>query len=244
MNLSEFAGRLHWLCGPLARVAPVLFILAAISTARCAEHPAPMPACLPLKQGQTIAFEGDSITYGQDESRSGVPTQINGGSQTRSPTPFPETMGNTLKGRVHILNRGFPGDRLRDGILRWKKEAAGDLNFILFGGNDALNNGHKPDGIIPVDVFERELTTYLRSPRFKRRQIVLLNEPPFVGDLNARVEPYREAIRQVGHDLGLRVVDTGLFLRSDPAPWTDGVHLKASAYKAIGEGLAALVCIQ
>jgi len=243
MKSSEFANRR--LFNPAARTAAAaLFGLAAMTAANCAERPVPSASCLPLKQGQTIAFEGDSITYGQDESRSGLQTQINGASQTRSPSPFPETVGEALKGRVHIINRGFPGDRLRDGIARWKNEPAGDLNFILFGGNDALNNGHKPDGIIPVEVFTRELTAYLRSARFKDRQIILLNEPPFTGDLNSRVEPYRGASRRIAHDLGLKTVDTATFLRSDPAPWTDGVHLKASAYKAIGEGLAALVCIR
>jgi len=190
--------------------------------------------CIKLKQRAVVTFEGDSITYGQDESSSGVPTQINGASQTRSRSPFPETFETALNGRVRIVNRGFPGDRLRD--------KAGDLNFIQFGGNDALNNGHMPGGIVSVSVFEQELSRYVQSARFSGSRVVLLNEPPFVGDLNIKVEPYREAVRRVGSKLNLKVIETTAFLRSDPSPWTDGVHLKASNYLAIGEGLAALIC--
>lgn len=199
-------------------------------------------ACLHVPGGGVIAFEGDSITYGQEDPGGGG-APINGAPQKRSVSPFPESFEKALDGRVFVINRGFPGDRLRDGVERWAFDPAGDVTFILFGGNDALNYGRRPGGVVPVADFERELGAYLRSPRFAGRRTVLLTEPPFAPEMDAKVAPYREAVRRVGRATRRPVIDTAAFLRGDAAPWTDGVHLTPAAYRAIGDGLASSICV-
>src|SRR5437762_2302583 len=74
---------------------------------------------LSVPSGAIVAFEGDSLTYGVDFSKTAGTPPINGSPWPRSAVPFPEEVGRLLSARLKILNHGYPGDRSIDGITRW-----------------------------------------------------------------------------------------------------------------------------
>ena len=204
-----------------------------------------VPKKIELSAEDRISAIGDSLTYGQDVTRSGVGAPINGATQTRSPTPYPESLETALRHQVHVDNLGFPGDQLRDGIERWKGHTAGAATIVMFGGNDALNNGHRPGGIVRVGDFERELYSYVWSARKGGSNVVLLVTPPFASWVtDMRVEPYRFAVRRIGAEAGVPVIETAQLLKGIQHPWTDGVHLTPAAYKAIGDGLSSFFVVR
>ena len=84
-----------------------------------------------IQRGSTIVTEGDSLTYGMDVSSAGVPTQINGAPQTRSITPFPETLAEQLRGCATVVNHGYPGDRSVDGLVRWQAPSHANVTILM-----------------------------------------------------------------------------------------------------------------
>ena len=74
------------------------------------------PACvlkgndfrLAVEEGSRIAFEGDSLTYGFDNTATGMEPGMNGSELLRSKAPFPELLQKYSKGAVTVENRGFP----------------------------------------------------------------------------------------------------------------------------------------
>ena len=101
---------------------------------------------LEVQTGDVLVFEGDSLTYGQDESPLGSGRPINLASQRPNATPFPEYLGTLLGGGVKIVNHGFPGDRTINSLQRWKNTNGGDIYFIMYGTNDAGNFAQLPGG--------------------------------------------------------------------------------------------------
>src|SRR5882672_8291159 len=96
----------------------ILFFLHSIAHAAGPQIVRGIKLTLPF--GATVAFEGDSLTYGIDFSETAGQPPINGSIHPRSALPFPEEVGKLLSGRVRIANRGSPGDRSIDGVNRWR----------------------------------------------------------------------------------------------------------------------------
>ena len=177
---------------------------------------------------------GDSLTYGQDESDTGIDNRINGASQKRSLTPYPETLDTLFDKKIEVLNHGFPGDRSIDGLVRWQSDI-GDIFLIMYGTNDAFNGGKFNSGTLSPFLFKRILSLIVES-KVKRQEHVLLIPPPPVADLNRDkiLETYRDQVRAVGRERGIPLLDID-FLRSKGNIWTDGTHLTAEANRAIAE---------
>jgi len=116
---------------PLRTLLVSCLVLASIIGAMTAGRTAMLPvvsdgSTITLPAGSVIAAEGDSITYGQDTSATGGQPPINDGVLGRSISPFPETLAAQL-GRCAVVNRGYPGDRSVEGLVRWQNEAATEL---------------------------------------------------------------------------------------------------------------------
>jgi lysophospholipase L1-like esterase len=211
----------------------LLLLVASLLPSRSAQPLLPQPL-LPVKAGDVLVFEGDSITYGQDESPSGSGEPINGAPQSRSTTPFPEYLGKLLGDGVTIINHGFPGDRTSEGLRRWEHPGRGDVYFIMYGGNDAGNFGHLPGGPLSVAQYAQNLQA-IAARRLKEgaKVALLLPVPAMDSRFDAVLEPYRDATREVARRLALPVLDTPSVLRSVPERWVDGLHLSAQSNRAI-----------
>ncbi|WP_185737714.1 SGNH/GDSL hydrolase family protein [Burkholderia cepacia] len=192
----------------------------------------------------SIACYGDSITYGQDTTASGVATQINGATQTRSTQPFPENMQTALSfigaaGTITVINRGYPGDSTVQGISRWAGASATDVSLIMYGHNDANNYGS--NGIVSIANYRRNMATLIAREQSKGAAVIVLGPPHVqdpVGDNNIRA--YSHAAQEVATLMGVMFVDTVDMVETVTNAFTDGTHLTATAYAEIGWQLAGL----
>jgi lysophospholipase L1-like esterase len=222
----------------MRKVLPVF--LAPVFLATCASGPI---QTLAVPVGSIIVAEGDSLTYGQDLTATGVGGPINGGTWTRSATPYPETLQRLLKNRVVVLNRGYSGDRTSEALTRWTDLPPAYLTIIMYGTNDALASWG--DGPLPVDRFKINLAALADRARAAGSKVILMTPPP-VGDAanNAKLEPYRAAVRDLARTRGDAVIDTAAALAAIPNPWTDSVHLTAAGYDAIAHAVAARLAVK
>ncbi len=193
-----------------------------------------------LSAGAVIVAEGDSLTYGQDTTPTGTGRPINGASQRRSATPYPESLQRLLGSAVTVINEGYPGDRSAEGITRWSGAPKPALTVIMYGTNDAMNFGQHASGSVSLAQFELNLAALVDRARRRGGRVILLTPPPIGSPpADATVEPYRAAVRRLASEMGLTLIDTGRAITTVKAPWTDSVHLKAAAYLAIARAVAA-----
>ncbi|MBU9401630.1 hypothetical protein KTE13_17990 [Burkholderia multivorans] len=193
----------------------------------------------------SIACYGDSITYGQDTTASGVPgSQINGATQTRSTQQFPENMGQALQLAGYgtnptVINRGFPGDSTVQGLSRWAGASATDVSFIMYGHNDANNYGG--NGVVSLAKYRVNLALLVDREIAKGAVVVVLG-PPNVQDDNANetIRPYATAAKEVARMYGVEFVDCAEVLQTITAYHTDGIHLTSFAYAELGWALSGL----
>lgn len=193
------------------------------------------PERIALPPAAEIAFEGDSTTYGQDTSQAtgGYPA-INGAAHARSRAPFPEELGALLAGQVKISNRGYPGDRTVEALTRWHSAGRVDLVFVMYGTNDCANFGRLPSGPVGVEDYRMNLIKLVSHHLSLREKVVLMTVPPVQDrSLNARLEDYRDAMRNVAREMHVGLIDISSVLEQIQGKWTDGVHLSVSANMAI-----------
>jgi len=189
--------------------------------------------------GWRLAFEGDSLTYGQDTTpgTEHLPP-INGASQLRSRLPFPEAVAEALKGAI-VSNRGFPGDRAKEGIARWADAPPADVVIILYGTNDFGNFGGYEDGPRTLDAFQGDLTTLVDRRLAQGSQTLLLTPPPIQDQaLDAKLQPYRDMVEKVAMKTGAKVLDTVAILENVVPKWADGLHLSQASNQKIARNLA------
>jgi lysophospholipase L1-like esterase len=201
------------------------------------------PSSISIPKGGLIATEGDSLTYGMDVSPAGVQTQINGAPQTRSTSPYPETLAEQLHGCAQVSNLGYPGDRSVDGLVRWQASKPANLAILMYGSNDALNNGHAATGPINVETFKSVLTILVQR-RLQAGSKVLLLSPPPIGNAHQEklIDPYREAVKETASELGVSFLNTEPILNSISPLWTeDKVHLSPAANIALATNIGRLI---
>jgi len=223
---------------PAAGYAAIAFAIAVALP--MSAHGQERPSFVAIARGSTIVAEGDSLTYGMDVSPAGVPTQINGAPQTRSVAPFPETLAQQLKGCANVVNHGYPGDRSVDGLVRWQAPSHANLAILMYGSNDALNNGRAPTGIVSIDTFRSVLNLLIRRRQAEGSRVILLSPPPIGNEHQERlIAPFRAVVRKTAADLGLPFVDTESVLKNvSPVFTEDRVHLSGTANAAIAQSLS------
>lgn len=190
-----------------------------------------------LPERALIVCEGDSLTYGFVRAWEAAQPAINGSDAPRSPTPYPETLGRSLGGDVTVVNRGYPGDGVMDGITRWADAPSGDLAIIMYGTNDApiRNRG----GHISVETYSVLLEAAVRRRLYGGAQVILLVPPsPSARSKQAAIDPYRAAVIQVGRRTNVLVVDVYEILQKSRAPLqADGLHMTGESNVALADAL-------
>jgi lysophospholipase L1-like esterase len=196
-----------------------------------------------VPRGGVIAAEGDSLTYGMDISPAGKPTQINHAPFTRSANPYPETLAADLGGCAQVVNRGFPGDRSVDGLVRWQNVPAVNVALLMYGSNDATNYGHSATGVVSADIFHSVLRLIAMRRMAQGATVVLLLPPPIENPrAEAMIAPYRHEVQALGKEMGLPVFDPRQALNGiDPIFTEDKVHLSPAANIAIAKSLASRI---
>ena len=195
-----------------------------------------------LGMGSIIVVEGDSLTYGYDASLSGITNSINGSTQPRSRSPYPETLGSLVSACASVVNHGFPGDRSVDGLVRWQDSTPSDVAILMYGTNDALNFGQSPTGRVNLETFRAVLSLLVTRRRNQGAKSIIMAPPPIKNSVSDKLlAPFRASAQQVAVREGVKFIDTTALLTGVVEPWTDGVHLSALANLRIAESLAAIV---
>jgi lysophospholipase L1-like esterase len=194
-------------------------------------------------QAISIACIGDSLTYGQDTSASGVNTQINGASQKRSTAPYPEKLAESLgfagfSGAITVINRGYPGDTAQQGLTRWDGATATDLAILMYGTNEAQNYGGL--GVVEMQPFRVSVSAWIDRLRAQGTAVILMTPPPIDSAQDLNIRPYADCLRSIGQSYGIPVVSASEQLGTLSNLWTDAVHLTSQAYREMGWHLAAL----
>jgi len=219
----------------LRRLMAACFMISVATSALSA----PQDIAVPV--GGTISTEGDSLTYGMDISPNGKSTQINGATFTRSTNPYPEALMTDLKGCATVVNRGFPGDRSVDGLVRWQNAPGANLVVMMYGSNDANDFGRSATGIVSPDVFTQVMQLMITRRQAQGSTVMLLIPPPIEDRyFDGLIEPYRAEVRSLGKAMNLLVLDPKDALSSVKSVFTfDHVHLSAAANLAIAKAVAS-----
>lgn len=212
-------------------------------------HPAFAKAetVITLHAGDTIIAEGDSLTYGQDYSTTGhaIDKPFNGSMNFRSNAPYPETLQKLLHDKIIVINHGYPGDRTTEGLQRWATSENGALTLIMYGSNDCWNYGNYPSGIIGITEFKQNLKDMVKRRTRNGAHVILLTPPPIQNtEQDKGLIPYRDAVREVGKEMGLLVENAEQDLKSVTNIWCDGVHLSLEANRKIAEAVATHLQVQ
>jgi lysophospholipase L1-like esterase len=153
---------------------------------------------------------------------------------------YPDELGKRLG--VATINAGVGGNTTTAGLKRMQREVL-DLKprvvVIFFGTNDSRVDAPKIH--VPVDHYVANLRQMITRCAAIQARVVLCTVPPInpkpyfqrhvqaafdeAGGLSKILEGYRAAVRRLGTELDLPVVDLAQQLASEPA-WlsADGVH--------------------
>lgn len=194
-----------------------------------------------LSQGNTILFQGDSITDGrrnrEREDLANDQAQLGGGYPLfASASMLASHPGKELK----IYNRGISGNKVFQLAARWEKDCLQlqpDILSILIGVNDYwhLRNGNY-DGT--VEVYEADYSRLIEETRKALPETKIVICEPFLihggtalnDTWEAAFAPYRKVARKVADNFDLAFIPFQTVfneaLKSAPAAYwgADGVH--------------------
>lgn len=177
-----------------------------------------------------VLITGDSISYGWGVDR-----------QYQSYVALLKNKLEESHGAVAICNRGIPGDTVLDGLARAEKDLTQlNPNYIIinFGTNDGLPSLFAGEIRVSLEIFKeklKELIAYFQgnSPA----QIFLLTT---VAAWEERIREslilYNQAIKEVGQETGVAVVDIYHSLTEagkEKTVLADGLHPSAFGHKII-----------
>jgi len=162
---------------------------------------------IPLARGDTILFQGDSITdVGRDREREGEANQADALGHGYPLLLAYELLRDYPDKALAIYNRGVSGNTVPDLAARWQRDCV-DLRpsvlSILIGVNDIW---HKLDGDFDgtVDSYRRDFTALLASTREALPDVHIVVCEPFAlrtGAVDDRWFPEFDERRRVARDV-------------------------------------------
>lgn len=212
-----------------------------------------------LRSGQTILFQGDSITDAgrsrEKESVANDPAGLGGGYAWLAASTLLSDFPN---GNLKILNRGISGHKVFQLAERWQKDTLDlkpDILSILIGVNDiwhTLTGNYKGT----LEIYERDYHALIAQTRKALPDTKLVICEPFVlrcGAVNDKWFPefdrYREAARRVAtkakatfvpfqamFDQAVKVAPPDRWAKDGVHPSPDGAALMAHAWVKAVEG--------
>ncbi len=190
-----------------------------------------------LALGQTVLFQGDSIT---DCNRSHEVTEPNKGLGGGYVAHLAKHLqGAQPGGDLNIFNRGISGNRIVDLYARWRIDGLNlrpDTISILVGVNDLLH-GYMHNNGVEADRFEavyRMLLQYTREQLPDARIVLmepfLLEAGPVIESWVRKLTPRREVVRRLADEFQTRFVPLQdrfheRAAKDGPKAWLhDGIH--------------------
>jgi lysophospholipase L1-like esterase len=148
-----------------------------------------------------------------------------------------------------VSQHGIGGHTAQMGEATWGSEAiAADVVLLMYGTNDAAPRGWlRPKQPVPLPAFTASLTRQIMLWRARNAAVVLVAPPPGGSRaIQARLAPYRKAVRQLGQSLGVPVIDPADAFAAEPAAQPvltyDALHMNAAGHRALGRWIAAQMC--
>ncbi|HEX8911741.1 MAG TPA: GDSL-type esterase/lipase family protein [Humisphaera sp.] len=209
-----------------------ILVLAPGATSRAADAPATLPAA-----GPRVVCFGDSITK----------------------QGYPAVLGKRLN--LDVVNAGVGGHNTKQGLARMEKDVLAhkpDVVVVLFGTNDCRMA--EPSALVPLEQYERNLTTIVERSRKAGAKVVLCTLPPIdptpyftrhkkepfdaAGGLAKVVADYAATARKVAKATDCPLVDLNASLaKEDQKVWLspDGVHPSEKGMAMIAERVAEVV---
>ncbi|WP_199797895.1 SGNH/GDSL hydrolase family protein [Erythrobacter sp. KY5] len=189
--------------------------------------------------GEHIAIYGDSHVVG------GRMAQFGG----ESGPAYGRVLEAELRGGATVSLHGVGGHTAPMGESRWNiGDSKADLVLIAYGTNDAAPRGwlrsKKP---VALSDFTAAMERLASTASETERQVVFLAPPPAGSSaIMQRLQPYREALRDLGRQLDSPVLDPADAFAacesSQPLLIYDALHMTASGHRCLGEWLAARLC--
>ena len=192
----------------------------------------------------TIVLTGHSLIYGQDTSATGTDPGASGSTTTRNPRRPAVSMAAALAyilPGASVVDQGFPGDRVDNGLTRWAGGTSGDVEVIWYETNEALQK-------TGVASYRANLITMVERTIARGSQPVLIGGAPtqYPGGTNRMLRAYTAATRAVAARYGAPFYDVAEFFQAMPngaSVWATGdmVHFSTEANNLIGYKLASIV---
>lgn len=209
---------------------------------------------LRASQPVIVAVQGDSEVYGYDitsaDIRPADPIPTDDGTLhgvTRASISYPEALQEYVNqvygaGIVTVLNRGYGGDWVTRGMQHWNNNPGAHLHFLGYGINDSRHANCPYKGDV-VEFIKQYRLLIERTLDWGSAVVLVL---PFKGKPNTSVERkvdvFAEAVRHLGLEYGVPVVDAEEMLRGYSAKiWSDNTHLNGIGYRIIGARLMAVL---
>lgn len=152
---------------------------------------------------------------------------------------YPEIIAKKLE--VSVINAGVAGHTSSQGLRRMKKDVLDhkpDIVVVFFGTNDIRVDSTK---YVPLKQYRKNLEEIAKACRKTKAKVIFCTPPPIdekayferhetkaydqEGGLRKLLGDNQEAVREIGREKGIPVVDLGEELQKKPK-WMhkDGVH--------------------
>lgn len=198
-----------------------------------------------IKDGETVAFLGDSITQqGQD------PRNANGYVNLVA-------RGLAAEGvNVQVVRAGISGHKSNDMLARLDKDVLSKKpNWMTLscGVNDVWHQDWKKG--VELEDYKKNITTILDKCAAADCKVILLTATPFTNEAkdagkNAKLAPYNAWLREEAARRGLPVADlnaqmwTALDADPKPALTRDGVHMHPAGNRIMAKGVLAAMGVE
>ena len=177
-----------------------------------------------------VLITGDSISYGWGVDR-----------QNQSYAALLKRKLEESCSEVNIRNRGIPGDTILDGLARASKDLAGtEPHYIIinFGTNDGLPSLFAGEVRVSLTVFKeklKDLVAYFQG-NTKAQIFLLTTVAAWEERIAESLVLYNQAIKEVGKEKGVQVVDIFHHLTEagrEKTVLADGLHPSAYGHEII-----------
>ena len=163
--------------------------------------------------------------------------------------PFGTVLQGALGGGARVELYGVGGEKAEGGERRWRSnDTAAGIIMIGYGTNDSAPRGWLSDKVpVPLTEFKASLARQVLHWQAKERKVYLIAPPPLGAKaMMQRLTPYRNAVKEVGEELAVSVLDPAdAFAQcadQQPLLVMDAVHMKPAGHQCLGEWMAKQLC--
>lgn len=184
---------------------------------------------------------GKIVVFGDSNSR---------GERGAPQSAYPAIVERALGRNTQVTNRSRGGFTAEDALERWQVPPGTDLCIIAMGTNDAAPRAQlQRKQRVPIEEYKSHLHALAeRCANVGARTLFLAPFGTGTHAMNSRIEPYRQASRQVAIERGANFLDpiSAFMGTGDDSPllFADALHLNRRAQTMLGEWLARKLSVE